>query len=481
VDVLEIDAASNRGIDEIRDLKEKVRYLPAEGKYKVYIIDEVHMLTTEAFNALLKTLEEPPAHVIFLLATTEPHKLPATILSRCQRFDFRRLSIKEISERLRKVADAHQISTNDGALILISRYAEGAMRDALGLLEQAASFGDNVITEKDVLAILGAIDEEVSFRVAEALVNESIGDMIKGVNDVINSGKDPKEFLNALILHFRSLLIVKTLADPGDLVGMADSSIEKARQQAELFSEERLLQIMDMLTRVENEIRWAILPRITVETTLLRLLAMGPPGKTELLEERMAAIEKNIARLKESKFRYQDENATEEIVAQKAAPDTDSGYHYQIENDASTEHFDENPILMQIDDPGEDPITLSTIKALWAQVLEKTKKKSRSLHSFLLEGKPLHYEQGRLTLGCKFDIHKEQIEKRENRLLVEQILQEQFQEKMSVICQTEERNEKMQGDPTKDQTAEGFEKSSRRENLTTEDDLDLFGGRIIEL
>ncbi len=477
VDVLEIDAASNRGIDEIRDLKEKVRYLPAEGKYKVYIIDEVHMLTTEAFNALLKTLEEPPAHVIFLLATTEPQRLPATILSRCQRFDFRRLSVKEIAERLRKVADTHNISTNDSALMLISRYAEGALRDALGLLEQAASFGNQIVKESDVLAILGVIGEDIAFQVAEALLQEDGGELIRIVNDVVNSGKDPKEFLSALILHFRSLMVVKSLPDPGDLVGMTENSIVKAKAQAEKFSEDRILQIIDFLAKVENEIRWAALPRVTVETTLLRLIGMGPALQASELNERIMQLEKDIVRLKMRRTHYGslDEKS---IMEASQKDEHESAFQYPEKVDDDHVQLEEEPLAMQIDDPEDDPLTLTTIKALWPQALENVKKRSRMLHSFLTEGLPKAYEPGKIVLGFKFNIHKEQIEKRENRLIVEEVLEGLFKEKLAVVCRLDDEETKARGKSS--QSTSNGDEPGETGSMAVDDTLDLFGGKIID-
>ncbi len=481
VDVLEIDAASNRGIDEIRDLKEKVRYLPAEGKKKVYIIDEVHMLTTEAFNALLKTLEEPPEHVIFLLATTEPHKLPATILSRCQRFDFRRLSIKEISSRLREVADFHQINTNEGALVLIARHAEGAMRDALGLLEQAASFGNKTITEKEVISILGIIDDDIAFRMADALLSEDHRSIIELVNEVINNGKDPKELVHALVLHFRNLLVVKSMDHPGDLVSLSEEGIEKIRKQSSGFDEEKILQILDFLARTENDLRWSILPRIAVETALIRVTGLGPSQKDAQITDRLRALEREIAILKENRYRQTWGNPDGKLQIQEKGDIQPAAkeFRYDPVTSIDEEHADEEIMPMEMEDPGEDVLTYATIKALWPQVLNKAKNKSRTIYSYLAEGQPIRYENSHLVIGFSFDIHKEQIEKRENRLVVEEILKEQYKEKIHISCETIQQKRPSSGPKTDrlhDPEVQGMDSGEIADH-----DVDLFGGKIVDI
>ena len=212
LDVFEIDAASNRGIDEMRDLREKVKFTPAEGRYKVYIIDEVHMLTTEAFNALLKTLEEPPAHVVFILATTEPHKVPATIQSRCQRFDFRRITVEEIEARLAYVAQEMKIPCEKEALRLIARQADGGMRDALSLLDQCASLDGDTLTAACVEENLGLIGHEPIYRLTKSIGERAKGEVLETIAELLALGKDPMQLLAELTLHLRSLMIYEAAA-----------------------------------------------------------------------------------------------------------------------------------------------------------------------------------------------------------------------------------------------------------------------------
>ncbi len=270
MDVFEIDAASNRGIDEIRELRETVKFAPVDGRYKVYIIDEVHMLTTEAFNALLKTLEEPPAHVVFILATTEAHKVPATIQSRCQRYDFKRITSEEIICRLSYVAEQSQMQAEKDALELIAAEADGGMRDALSILDQCAVLSNGHITKEHVREILGLVGHEWIFRMADAIAHRDTQTILSLVSELLREGKDLRQLLMELTLHFRSLMIYQAAGSMGqmDLYGESEQELEK---QAGLFPSERLPEMIRSLHEAINEMRWSPQPRITVEVTLLLL------------------------------------------------------------------------------------------------------------------------------------------------------------------------------------------------------------------
>ena len=210
MDVVEIDGASNRGVDEIRNLRESVRYAPARGKYKVYIIDEVHMLTKEAFNALLKTLEEPPPHVLFIFATTEVHKVPSTILSRCQRYDFRRIAIEDIMSRLRFIAGEEKIAIDDDSLMIVAKKGDGSMRDAQSIFDQVVSYCGTTITAPQIISLLNVVDQEFFFRVSDCIKAHDAQTGLSLVEEIVRNGFDIKEFLAGLAEHFRNLLIART-------------------------------------------------------------------------------------------------------------------------------------------------------------------------------------------------------------------------------------------------------------------------------
>lgn len=273
MDVIEIDGASNRGIEEIRDLREKVKLVPVQAPYKVYIIDEIHMLTTDAFNALLKTLEEPPAHVVFIFATTEPHKIPATILSRCQRFDFKRLTVPELSAHLGRIAVAEGLDLSPETVALIARNADGGLRDALSLLDQCVAFAGEKITLADVEALLGSVQAEVLLRFADLVGDRDLVRGLAYVGELMDEGKDLHRLARDLMAHLRNLLLVK-LAPALRLEAVEPELEERLRHQAERFSRENLIAGIEVLAEAESEIRWASQDRLPLELALIRLVGL---------------------------------------------------------------------------------------------------------------------------------------------------------------------------------------------------------------
>ena len=263
MDVFEIDAASNRGIDEIRDLRETVKFAPAEGRYKVYIIDEVHMLTMEAFNALLKTLEEPPAHVVFILATTEAHKVPATIQSRCQRYDFKRITAGDIQGRLQLVADSMELDYEPEALHLIAMKADGGMRDALGLLDQCAALVQVKLTVDQAGNFLGLIGRQWIEALVEEIAKRDGAGVLAKVGELLQGGKELSQMLSELALYFRSMLILKSVGNVQEM-DYGGNNPEALTRQAAAFSQAKLMQDIRRIHGAIAELKWSPQPRITV-------------------------------------------------------------------------------------------------------------------------------------------------------------------------------------------------------------------------
>ena len=278
-DVLEIDGASNRGVDEIRNLREAVRYAPAKAKYKVYIIDEVHMLTKEAFNALLKTLEEPPASVLFIFATTEIQKVPATILSRCQRFDFHRISIEEIKNNLAGIAKNEGITIEGDALQLIARKGDGSLRDAQSFFDQVVSLCGTTITLDKILVALNVVDHEMYFRVTEAIKAKDPKAAVALVEQVTTRGYDLKEFLSGLTEHLRNILVAKTTSST-DLLEVSDVFKKRYASEATAFQTADLVRMMRFIAGTEGALRWSSHPRFRLEADMVQLVTM--PGALEL-------------------------------------------------------------------------------------------------------------------------------------------------------------------------------------------------------
>ncbi len=304
MDVFEIDAASNRGIDEIRDLRETVKFAPVDGRYKVYIIDEVHMLTTEAFNALLKTLEEPPAHVVFILATTEAHKVPPTIQSRCQRYDFKRITVEEIRGRLETVTTEMGLKVEPEALNMIAIQADGGLRDALSLLDQCSALADGELTAARVRQTLGLIGHDWIYKLTEAIYAHKSQTALEVLADLLRDGKDLKQVLTELSLHLRSLMIYQatgTLAQM-DLYAEPD---EVLQEQGKFFSGEEIMAMIKKLHEALVELKWSPQPRITVEVALMALCNPSASGAVQMPaavaapvdSSRLASLEAKLAQM----------------------------------------------------------------------------------------------------------------------------------------------------------------------------------------
>ncbi|MCI0706429.1 MAG: DNA polymerase III subunit gamma/tau [Ignavibacteriae bacterium] len=293
LDVIEIDGASNRGVEEIRNLRESVRYTPARGKYKIYIIDEVHMLTKEAFNALLKTLEEPPEHVVFIFATTEIHKVPATILSRCQRFDFRRIAIEEIISRLKFIAQEEKISIEDDALLVVAKKGDGSLRDAQSIFDQVRAFCGNEISAKDAQKVLNVVDLDVFFRVTDLMKAKDVRGGIDLVDDIIRNGYDIREFLVGLSEHLRNLLVVSTTQST-QLVETSDHHRKRYEAEASHFSENDLLRLIKLVLELEGSLRWSSQPRYKLEAGLLQMIKMHSAVRVDELLRQIDDLKKKL-------------------------------------------------------------------------------------------------------------------------------------------------------------------------------------------
>ena len=307
MDVFEVDAASNRGIDEIRDLRETVKFAPVNGRYKVYIIDEVHMLSRDAFNALLKTLEEPPAHVVFIMATTEVYKVPATIQSRCQRYDFKRITIDDIFNRLKTVVADMDIEVEDDALRMIAVKADGGMRDALSILDQCIALSEQSLTIDRVQQLLGLVGKEWLDKLVGALQSKDAAAVLTMVDEIIRTGKDLQQVLGELGIHFRGLMIFKAagLVDGVDYYSQTDESIKK---QAAGFTQEQIVWIIRRIHEATNEVKWSPQPRIAVEAALLEICqrdnlmntasTMGMGSSVQSVDDgRIAQLEAKLARM----------------------------------------------------------------------------------------------------------------------------------------------------------------------------------------
>lgn len=298
-DIIEIDAASNTGVDNVRELISQAQFAPLQLKKRVFIIDEVHMLSTSAFNALLKTLEEPPAHVIFILATTEPQKLLPTIISRCQRFDFHRFTIAHIVGHLQNVLKQAGASIEPDGLRIIARAADGAMRDALSLTDQCLSFCGSKVTAKDVMAVLGTMDQDFLFNVTETLFNGDTKGCMEVVERIAASGSSLNVFVTDLSAHLRNLLLTKSCGDCQDILECTDDTMARYQKQAKGLSQERLLYALEQLMKAQGEMKYYPTPRYMLESVLMRIAYPLEDKSTEALLSRIAALEEKLKKLEE--------------------------------------------------------------------------------------------------------------------------------------------------------------------------------------
>lgn len=407
LDVLEIDAASNRGIDEIRDLREKVKLAPAASRYRVYIIDEVHMLTTEAFNALLKTLEEPPPHAVFVLATTEPQRLPLTILSRCQRLDFRRLNGEEMEERLREVAAANGAKVHPEAIRFLARMAGGGMRDALSLLDQCLTYAGQEISLFDVREMLGVVDAELLIELAAAVLQKDFSRILLLIDGGMVAGKDVRRMAGDLAGLCRDLLMFKLCKDEHLLTFPIE--INRGHELAEKFSLDHLVEIIDELCRIEGEMKWSAYPRVLLETTLLKVSENQGRMAIKALVERISLLEQQLNDLRLGwpggtaiRSPVKTPEAGRALAAKPAADSSISG----------------------------------NLKSRWSEVLEGVKKTKITTYAFLVEAELVEEHAGEVVLAFKTGhaFHKERIEQAENRQVVEQVMQNVAGHPVRVKC-----------------------------------------------
>jgi len=414
LDVIEIDGASNRGIDEVRALRETVKFAPTRGAYRIYIIDEVHMLTTEAFNALLKTLEEPPAHVKFIFATTAPQKLPATILSRCQRFDFRRLDAKTIVCALQQISTAERIRADEAALYAIARSAEGSLRDAQMLLEQAVSFCEGAISEQDISRLLGAVEQEALIVWAQAILERDASAALRCFSQQLEAGKEVTQVLVSLLLHLRNLLILRATAEAPSkkalleqLLDVPEEHAARLEEQARHATAEEWLVMVQLLTGAYELARRSPFAQAVVELVLIKLAT----------RESWASLEQMIQRLERLAGLAPSASARADQPPAPASPATSTPPSLSRRSAGASP-----------EEPGEEgSLAIEQVASQWPAVLERLGQRKMSLAAYLADTRPLSVRGDRLEVGIPgFALHQEVLTSLEHLRLIEAVLQEVF-------------------------------------------------------
>jgi DNA polymerase-3 subunit gamma/tau len=418
MDVIEMDAASNRKIEDIRELKDKVIYPPARARYKIYIIDEVHMLTTQAFNALLKTLEEPPKHLIFILATTDIQKLPQTILSRCQRFDFKRITSKDIVTNMKRITDNLNIKVDERVLKLIARNSDGAMRDALSLLDQCIAYKTEELTYEDALNILGIVNNDLIFELVDNIKNSDLEGILLKIDNIIQEGKDITQFIRDLIYHFRNLLIAKTSRNPVDIIDMDEELINRFKEQSKDISVDFILKSLDILTTSENQASWSIQPRIILEMAAIKMINL----------EKIMSLEDRIKKLEEILY-------TGQIPLEKVKPKAKPKEEVKPETPKEENKIETKQSVEPAKTKGtRKEISFEDIKGHWSGVLRLIKEKDVRTHAFLMEGRPISFSQDTLVIAYRdgYGIHKEAMERPKNKELAEKVVSSYFNRNINI-------------------------------------------------
>ncbi len=403
-DVIEIDGASNRGIDEIRTLRENVKFPPTNGKFKIYIIDEVHMLTTEAFNALLKTLEEPPEFVKFIFATTHAHKVPPTVLSRCQRLDFRRIPVVEIIKQLERIIAKEKIQIDKEVLFAIARSSDGALRDAESLLDQLSSFSKGKISLKDVISVLGIVEQDALFEITDKLIQRDSKGALELFDRIIEEGKDIGVFLSNLIEHFRNLMVAKVTKADVKLIDLPAEICEKLLVQSQVLSLEEIFAAFNILVNAQEMTKRLESLRIPLEIALIRL-SYDKKAAAAVIPTPSVVEKTEYPQATKSPF------AKEEKKEKEVKP---------LPQERKIE-----PIVVI----GEDTATSTTLEAIksgWQGVIDALSRVKMSLATYLNEGSLVGLEKNVVTVAFpkNYAFHKESLEVKDNRDLIEKILRD---------------------------------------------------------
>jgi DNA polymerase-3 subunit gamma/tau len=394
MDIQEIDGASNRGIDEIRELRENVKFLPVSCRYKIYIIDEVHMLTREAFNALLKTLEEPPPHVIFIFATTETQKIPPTILSRCQCYDFRRLSVRQIADQLQKITQAESIQISENSLIWIGEAADGGMRDAQSLLDQVISYGGMTIDDRTVEDLLGLSDRQFLFRISQAILERNAADGLYIVEEAYYAGVEMASFYQMLQVHFRNLLLVK-IADPKRaLTDISEQDVKRLREQVENVSRETLLRLLDILMAEEEKVRRSPNSRLNIEQAVVRMAHLPPLIPIDDILDKIEELRGKISAMRAPQQNTAFTEKEKIIYSHEEAPNADAAFQRQY----PPEKKHEEPPISSGDLPRQNAAA-ETPACLWETFLAYVKNFSYPLWSKIESAQILGCTDGSLQIG----------------------------------------------------------------------------------
>lgn len=392
LDVIEIDGASNNGVEQVRQLREAVRYAPAVSRYKIYIIDEVHMLSQGAFNALLKTLEEPPPHVIFMFATTDPEKIPPTVLSRCQRYDLRRIPVKLIVNHLAKIAKIEGVEIEPAALYAIARSSDGCMRDAEGMLDQLISFCGNKIKESDVLSMFGITSGEKIAELAQAIIDNQPDKALQILNELASSGKEMTRLISDVLSYFRNLLILKVSGGDTSLVEATEEELKRYQEQAKQLSADSLARIMEVFSECETGLRNAVSRKILVEISIIKAIEARSAVRIDQLLKQLQTLREEAA---SGKFAVETVKAEETAVSQPLASKPPV-VKPPVEKEPIKESVEQEEPTFE----DQSPSIPSDLADLWGKIISAAEKESLFFKTFLSQCSPVSFENNVLKIAA---------------------------------------------------------------------------------
>lgn len=471
-DVIEIDAASNTSVDDIREIRDNVKYASSVVPYKVYIIDEVHMISVNAFNALLKTLEEPPKHVVFILATTEPHKIPLTIISRCQRFDFKPISNQAIVDRMQTIVDAEGVSVAKEALDAVALAAEGGMRDALSILDQAISYSENSVELEDVLAVTGGVSQRILTDIVSAMYQKDVQSTLKMLDQLIQNGKDPGRFVYDIIYFLRDLLLYKSAPD---LDGILERAMidEHFRTLSQEVTEQWIQQAIMQLNQCQQEMKWSNNPKVFIEIAMITITNrhQGTSDTSDVasseaviqLTQKLSQLEKELANLKQGP----QQNNTVPQPERKRAQASKSKNSYKIPYERIRN------VLKEAQKPA-----LKEVQSHWANFLSKLKSTSAPAHAVVQDSKPAAASDTALVVAFKYEIHCSLF--LDNRELVESVLTSVLNKSLTIIPIPSNEWQDLRNEYVKSQEPSNSEGQETADPVVDEA-RKLFGDDLIEI
>jgi DNA polymerase-3 subunit gamma/tau len=475
LDVFEIDGASNRGIDEVRNLREGLRYSPNPGKHRIYIIDEVHMLTNEAFNALLKTLEEPPTRVLFIFATTEAHKVPATILSRCQRFDYKRITTRSIIEQLKSLCQQEHIEIDDESLRLIANKADGGMRDSESILDQIIAFAGMKICAQDVATLLGIINQELFFKVSDLIKKGDVQGGIDLASQIFTEGYDFNEFLFGLAEHFRNFLVAKTTGKAQEL-DVSEIHAQRYLTERDIFEIEDLLRLIKIASDAENLIRRSNNARLHLEVAIVKMIKLNKSMQLSQLLNELEELKK-----KPNFSNPASNNYSPGPIASTSKTHEPPTVFGSFKQTAAALDKTKEKVSAGADEPKKNSISLAEIEDRWLAIIDEVKKKKIALGSFLSEGWPTRIEENilEITFGANNGFHISSIEK--NKEMVQTIIFEILGVRLRIRCLRDDQGilDKVRKVPAR------VDKKTVFETLVKENDMvktivETFDGELIK-